>query len=94
MTINNTDFITYKSTRGQSKELYFKDAIFEGLATDGGLYVPSSWPKLDSRSYYKFLKKCHIKKLHSRSLNRYIDNTLSDQKLQRDNYWGIQLFYK
>ena len=56
MTINNTDLITYKSTRGKSKELYFKDVIFEGLATDGGLYIPSSWPMLDTDLIKSFEK--------------------------------------
>ena len=48
MTTDNIQPLIYKSTRGQSKELYFKDVIFEGLARDGGLYIPSVWPKLDN----------------------------------------------
>ena len=47
MTTDNIQPLIYKSTRGQAKELYFKDVIFEGLASDGGLYIPSIWPKLD-----------------------------------------------
>ena len=31
--------LIYKSTRGKSKELHFKDVIFEGLASDE-LYIP------------------------------------------------------
>ncbi len=42
----------YTSTRGQSKNLTFSEAVSEGLAPDGGLYVPVSIPdiskKLDS----------------------------------------------
>ena len=48
MTTDNIQPLIYKSTRGQAKELYFKDVIFEGLASDGGLYIPSVWPKLDN----------------------------------------------
>ena len=36
----------YISTRGGAPELNFDDVILEGLATDGGLYVPNNWPKL------------------------------------------------
>jgi threonine synthase len=35
----------YVSTRGRAAELGFCDALLAGLATDGGLYVPQSWPK-------------------------------------------------
>jgi threonine synthase len=35
----------YVSTRGRAAELGFCDALLAGLATDGGLYVPQTWPK-------------------------------------------------
>ncbi len=34
----------YVSTRGQAPVLDFADVLLAGLATDGGLYVPESWP--------------------------------------------------
>ena len=34
----------YVSTRGQSPAVGFVDAVLAGLAPDGGLYVPESWP--------------------------------------------------
>ena len=36
----------YVSTRGSAPELGFADVVLEGLATDGGLYVPAEWPAL------------------------------------------------
>jgi threonine synthase len=36
----------YVSTRGTAPVLGFADVVLAGLATDGGLYVPQSWPKL------------------------------------------------
>lgn len=36
----------YISTRGVAPSLGFADVVLEGLATDGGLYVPQSWPSL------------------------------------------------
>ena len=42
--------MTYVSTRGRAPELDFADVLLAGLATDGGLYVPRSWPQLDLSS--------------------------------------------
>ncbi|MCP4182558.1 MAG: threonine synthase [Hyphomicrobiales bacterium] len=36
----------YISTRGSAPELGFQDTILAGLARDGGLYVPKSWPQI------------------------------------------------
>ncbi len=39
--------LTYVSTRGAAPELGFADVLLAGLARDGGLYVPSTWPVLE-----------------------------------------------
>ncbi len=36
----------YVSTRGQAPELGFADVLLAGLADDGGLFVPATWPAL------------------------------------------------
>ncbi len=36
----------YVSTRGEAPELGFEDVLLAGLARDGGLYVPKTWPRL------------------------------------------------
>jgi threonine synthase len=36
----------YVSTRGSAPTLTFDDVLLTGLARDGGLYVPESWPSL------------------------------------------------
>lgn len=36
----------YVSTRGEAPVLGFGDTLLTGLAADGGLYVPETWPKL------------------------------------------------
>ena len=38
----------YVSTRGEAPSLGFRDAVLAGLARDGGLYVPESWPQFSS----------------------------------------------
>src|SRR4051812_45056114 len=37
----------YVSTRGQSPARRFSEILLEGLAPDGGLYVPESYPQVD-----------------------------------------------
>ena len=37
--------MTYISTRGGAPRLAFEDAVLAGLARDGGLYVPETWPQ-------------------------------------------------
>lgn len=37
----------YVSTRGQSAPVDFVDACMRGLAPDGGLYVPETWPQIE-----------------------------------------------
>jgi threonine synthase len=42
--------LRYLSTRGAAPALGFDDVLLAGLARDGGLYVPDSWPTLDLKS--------------------------------------------
>src|SRR5690606_34937413 len=36
------------STRGQAPAVTFSDAILNGLAPDGGLYLPDAWPQVSA----------------------------------------------
>ena len=45
--ILGTRDMRYISTRGQAPELDFEQAMLTGLARDGGLYVPASFPLID-----------------------------------------------
>ena len=38
--------LSYISTRGSAPRLSFDDVLLAGLARDGGLYVPETWPRL------------------------------------------------
>ena len=38
----------YISTRGQAPALGFCDTMLAGLASDGGLYVPETWPQFSA----------------------------------------------
>jgi threonine synthase len=39
--------VRYVSTRGSAPPARFSDILLEGLAPDGGLYVPERWPRAD-----------------------------------------------
>jgi threonine synthase len=40
--------MNYVSTRGRAPVLGFSDAVLAGLASDGGLYLPQSWPEFSA----------------------------------------------
>ena len=40
--------VRYVSTRGEAPPLGFIDVTLAGLARDGGLYVPETWPRPDA----------------------------------------------
>ena len=42
-----TEPIRFHSTRDSSTSVTFSQALLQGLAPDGGLYVPTSWPRID-----------------------------------------------
>jgi threonine synthase len=43
--------VRYVSTRGAAPAKRFSEILLEGLASDGGLYVPESFPKADLRAW-------------------------------------------
>ena len=47
----------YVSTRGEAPVLGFEDVLLAGLARDGGLYVPQSWPQLSQDGIKSFAGK-------------------------------------
>jgi threonine synthase len=46
--------LRYVSTRGEAPALGFADAMLAGLARDGGLYVPDTWPHLEHETILEF----------------------------------------
>ncbi len=49
--------MNYVSTRGEAPVLGFEDALLAGLARDGGLYVPETWPVLSRDTIAGFAGK-------------------------------------
>jgi len=44
----------YVSTRGDAPPIGFMDAVLAGLAPDGGLYVPETWPQVSAEEIAAF----------------------------------------
>jgi threonine synthase len=42
--------VRYVSTRGGAPPVSFSAALMQGIAPDGGLYVPAQWPRFDTRA--------------------------------------------
>ena len=47
----------FVSTRGEAPVLGFSDAVLSGLASDGGLYLPESWPQISPDEIASFAGK-------------------------------------
>ena len=47
----------YVSTRGTAETLGFEDVVLAGLARDGGLYLPATWPVLSPEQIRSFAGK-------------------------------------
>ena len=37
----------FHSTRGADKNKSFEEILMQGLASDGGLFMPDEWPQVD-----------------------------------------------
>ena len=37
----------FHSTRGKDRDKTFEQVLMQGLAKDGGLYMPNTWPQVD-----------------------------------------------
>ncbi|MBI4274061.1 MAG: threonine synthase [Rhizobiales bacterium] len=76
------DALRYISTRGEAPPLGFIDAILAGLARDGGLYVPESWPQL-SRETIAGLAGRHYAEVASEVIRPFTGGEIADGELAR-----------
>ena len=67
----------YLSTRGQADRKRFCEILLEGLAPDGGLYLPESYPQIDDATLTRLRKVYHEQgyaELAFEILSLYIDD--------------------
>ncbi len=71
----------YLSTRGAAPVLDFRGATLAGLASDGGLYVPESWPTL-TRDQIAALAGLSYAETAVRIMLPFIGDALTEQELR------------
>ncbi|MBZ0129283.1 MAG: threonine synthase [Rhodobacteraceae bacterium] len=71
----------YVSTRGAAPELSFEEAMLTGLARDGGLYVPETWPEL-SKAEIAGLAGLRYEDAAFRIMKPFIGDTFGDDEFQ------------
>ena len=70
----------YVSTRGQSPALGFLDVLVAGLARDGGLYVPETWPHFSAAEIADLAGRPYADVAHA-VIRRFVDGEIPDADL-------------
>jgi len=70
----------YISTRGTAPKLQFCDAVLVGLASDGGLYLPASWPQMSTREIAALANRPY-RDVAFEIISRFVDGEISDPAL-------------
>jgi threonine synthase len=73
--------VRYVSTRGEAPPLGFRGAVRAGLASDGGLYLPDSWPVL-SPDEIAALAGCSYAEAAFRIIRRFTGGEITDAALR------------
>jgi len=71
----------FVSTRGQAPVLGFSDAVLAGLASDGGLYVPQTWPQISADEIASFAGKPYADVAYA-IISRFVGDEIAPAKLK------------
>jgi threonine synthase len=83
--------LRYVSTRGAAPVLEFEDALLAGLAADGGLYVPESWPEF-SADQFRDMSSLPYDQLAARVMSPFVGDAIPEadfNALVADSYAGF-----
>ena len=72
----------YVSTRGEAPPLGFLDVTLAGLARDGGLYVPDTWPRLSAETIASFAGRPYAE-VAVEVIRPFVGDSISDADLSR-----------
>jgi len=72
----------YVSTRGQAPALDFEGVLLAGLAVDGGLYVPESWPQFGVAEW-RAMRGLTYADVAFRVIRPFVGGCIPDADLQR-----------
>lgn len=75
------NFVEYVSTRGEAPSLGFRDALMTGLARDGGLYVPRTWPTMTKREI-RALRGKSYQEIAFEILHRFTGDEIAHETLR------------
>ena len=70
------------STRGRAAALGFSDAVLAGLASDGGLYVPQTWPQVSAAEIAGFANQPYARVAFD-IISRFVDGEIPDAALKK-----------
>jgi threonine synthase len=73
--------LKYVSTRGEAPVLPFDDVLLAGLAEDGGLYVPDSWPQF-SADELTAMAGLSYAEIAYRVIRPFVAGTIADADLE------------
>lgn len=98
----------FRSTRGASEPVSFQKAVLDGLAPDGGLYLPEAIPSI-SPEFLKALPKLSLQELSLEIASLWLDKEIDRKVLQNivevafqfdaplvpvgDNMFALELFH-
>ncbi len=71
----------YVSTRGEAPVLDFSQALLAGLARDGGLYVPETWPVLSAETFRSFRGQSYAE-IAFAVLKPFVGGSIADDALK------------
>jgi threonine synthase len=73
--------LRYVSTRGRAPVLGFDDVLLAGLAADGGLYVPETWPQFSAADFESFAG-LDYPRLAARVMAPFVKGSVLEYKLE------------
>ncbi len=82
----------FVSTRGRAPALSFSDAVLTGLASDGGLYLPESWPVLSPAEIAAFAGQPYAEVANT-IIGRFVGDEIAPEALHgivADAYAGFR----
>jgi threonine synthase len=84
--------VRHVSTRGEAPPLGFAEAMLAGLARDGGLYVPQTWPRLEPRDIAAFAGRPYAE-VAVEVVRRFAGDAVSEadlSRMAREAYGGFR----
>ncbi len=83
--------VQYISTRGTAPSLPFDDVLLAGLASDGGLYVPSSWPQFTHQDLGA-LTGLSYSETAFHVIRRFVGDSIADSELEQMTQAAYDVF--